>query len=147
MDIRELTTEDEAKEAVTLVIAAHACQFAWPDQNPDHIPSIGPELIRRGARIFAGWADGWRGIMAGMIASDLHSGVLTGFGLMFIVLPGSGAMADALFSRFELECRKAGCKRLTLGMLLGATKSDDNVRKLYSWLGLEPVSESYSKKL
>lgn len=149
MDVEEITSAADASRVMVDVIGTSTCQYQWPDQTPAMIPAIGPELLKRGARIFAARneAGEWQGVLSGAIFTDFHTGYLTGFGQMFIVRPGNGMLFDELFTAWERACKAAGCRRITMGLLLGATGSDDKVRQMYQWFGMEKVSEAYSKKL
>lgn len=83
------------------------------------------------------------GLLLGVIAPDLHNGLLQGVEYAWA---GKGALS--LLEEFEKECKARGCTRIVFGLhpeYLGGR--DAALRRLYRRKGFSPSTESYVKEL
>lgn len=136
-------------QAVQDVLTGHKFVEAWPDKM--NVSKLGAYLAHSTARVWGGKTDDddkdFRGVIAGFVAPDFHSGLLYGIEYLWAVREKSGALGLNLYQEFEKACKAAGCKRIVMGLFFGASRNDFAVRKLYQRMGFKPLSASYSKTI
>jgi hypothetical protein len=146
MSTKHITTPEEFREVLRDVLETHKFMKVWPAKMD--LDSLSKSLLGSGGIVLATKGDKWDSVIAGFLGPDLHSGELWGYEWLW--LAGADAVpghADLLRDTFEKVCKAQGCKRVVMGLFLGASRSDESLRMRYKKNGYRPLSESYIKTL
>lgn len=85
------------------------------------------------------------GLLLGIIAIDLNSGLMQGSEYLWAVQRKFRSRSIPLLRQFEKDCKAAGCKIVLTGSI--RSMEPENMRKLYGYLGFQPHGEMFSKRL